>query len=349
MSIDYNSKLKAKQRLDKLVKPQGSLGMLEEIAIKMAGITGKIYNDIDKRVVTIFSSDNGIFEEGVASAPQTVTASQTINFLKGLTGVAVISKANNCDIRVYNVGIKEQISYPNLINKVIRNSTSNMLKTDAMTYEEAQKSLQIGIDAVEALKSEGYKIIGVGEMGIANTSTASCIVSILTNNDIELVTGRGGGLSDDQFIHKKQILKQVILNRKPDKTNPIDILSKVGGFDIGAMAGVFLGAKKYNMPVVIDGFISMAAALLSYKIDKETKEFMFASHMSHEKGYKLAIDEIGLKAMLNLDMRLGEGSGCPIAMNIINTSLEVIKNMATFEEANIDIKDYQNMWEGVRD
>lgn len=349
MSIDYNAKKEAKLRLDNLVKPQGSLGLLEDIAIKVAGITGKVYNSIDKRVIAIFSSDNGIWDENVASAPQSVTASQSLNFIKGITAIPVIARANNCDLKVYDVGIKTEINHPKLINKAIRRCTSNMLKQDAMTIDEAKKLIDIGIECVKDIKDSGYKILGVGEMGIANTSTAACIISALTECDVKTITGRGGGLTDNQFEHKKEILAQVIKNRKPDKSNPMDILHKVGGFDIAAMTGAYIGAKKYSMPIVIDGFISMAAALLSYKIDNETKEYMFASHISAEKGYNLALNEIGLKPMLNLNMRLGEGSGCPIAINIINTALEIINNMATFEQANIDINNYKNMWDGVKE
>lgn len=347
MSINYSVKILAKQRLDTLVKPQGSLGVLEYIAIKMAGITGKVHNNIDRKVIAIFSSDNGIWEEGVASAPQSVTATQTLNFLRGITGIPVIAKANDCDIKVYNVGVKAEIYHPLLIDRVIRRSTSNMLKEDAMSYEEAEKAIKIGIDIVKQLKEKSYQIIGIGEMGIGNTSTSSCIVSAFTGLPVEDITDRGGGLTDEQLKHKKNILKQVLLNRKPNINNPIDVLHKVGGFDIAAMTGVCLGAKKYNMPIVIDGFISMSAALTAYKIDKETKEYMFASHNSHEKGYKYAINEIGLKPMIDLDMRLGEGTGCPIAINIINTALKVMNHMATFEEANINIKDYEDMWAGV--
>lgn len=347
MSINCDAKLKAKMRLDRLVKPQGSLGMLEDIAIKMAGITGKVYNSIDKKVVAVFSSDNGICDEGVASAPQSVTASQTLNFLKGITGVAVIAKANRCDLKVYNVGIKTEISHSMIVDRVIRKCTSNMLLEDAMTYDEAIKALNTGIEIAYELKSDGYDIIGAGEMGIGNTSTSSCIVSAITGCSIDEVTGRGGGLTDSQLEHKKSILKQVLDNRKPDSKNPMDILHKVGGFDIAVMAGLYLGAEKYSIPIVIDGFISMTAALVAYKISNTSKEYMFASHISHEAGYNIAVKEIGLNPMLNLDMRLGEGSGCPIAMNIIDTSLAVIKNMATFDETDIDIKNYENMWDGV--
>lgn len=347
MGINYKSKNEAQQRLDILVKPQKSLGILEGIAVKMAGITGSIYNNIDKRVVAIFCSDNGIWEEGVASAPQSVTAVQALNFLRGITGVPVIAKANNCDIKVYNMGIKYPIYHQKLIDKTIRRCTSNMLKEDAMSLEEAEKAIAIGINIVEQLKDDGYKIIGIGEMGIANTSTSTCIVSAITKHSIDETTGRGGGLTDEQFEHKKQILKQVIINRKPNTDDIMDILHKLGGFDIATMVGVYLGAKKHSIPVVIDGFISMTAALVAYKIDKDTKHYMFASHISCETGYNFAINEIGLKPMLNLEMRLGEGSGCPIAMNIINTALAVINNMGTFEEGNIDISDYENMWDGV--
>lgn len=349
MSIDYNTKRKTKLYLDSLVKPQGSLGMLEEIAIKIAGITGKVHNNIDKRVIAIFSSDNGIWDEGVASAPQSVTASQTLNFVKGITAIPVISKANNCDLKVYDVGIKANINHRNIINRVIRRCTSNMLKEDAMSIDEAKKGIEIGIECVKDIKNSGYQILGIGEMGIANTSTSSCVVAALTACNVEEIVGRGGGLTDSQLNHKKEILAKVMKNRKPDRNNPMDVLHKVGGFDIAAMVGACIGAKKYNIPIVIDGFISMAAALIAYKIDNETKEYMFASHNSTEKGYNLALDEIGLKPMLNLNMRLGEGSGCPIAINIINTALQVVNNMATFEKANIDISDYQNMWDGVEE
>ncbi len=349
MGIDYNAKKEAKLRLDSLVKPQGSLGLLEDIAIKIAGITGKVYNNIDKRIVLIFSSDNGIWEENVASAPQSVTTSQSINFIKGITAIPIIAKANNCDLKVYDVGIKSEINHPKLINKAIRRCTSNMLKQDAMSIDETKKMIDIGIECVKDIKESGYKILGIGEMGIANTSTSTCIISALTGCDVKSITGRGGGLTDSQLEHKKEILTKVIENRKPDKNNPIDVLHKVGGFDIAAMVGACIGAKKYNIPIVIDGFISMAAALVAYKIDNKTKDYMFASHISTEKGYNLALNEIGLKPMLNLNMRLGEGSGCPIAINIINTALEVINNMATFEQANIDINNYKHMWDGVKE
>lgn len=347
MGIDYDAMNKAKNRQNILVKPQGSLGVLEDISIKLAGITGKVNNHLDKRVVVIFSSDNGICDENVASAPQSVTATQTINFLKGITAIPVIAKANNCDMKVYNVGVKENIYHPSLIDKCIRKGTYNMFYEDAMTRQEAQRALQIGIECVQQCVNEGYKIIGVGEMGIGNTSTSSCIVSALTACSIEEAIGRGGGLTDEQLEHKKKVLNQVMLKRKPDRNDPIDVLHKVGGFDIAAMAGVCLAAKKYNIPVVIDGFISMTAALVAYTIDREVKDYMFASHCSLEKGYNIAMNAIGLKPMLNLNMRLGEGSGCPIAINIINTAAQIINNMATFAQASIDIKDYENMWEGI--
>jgi nicotinate-nucleotide--dimethylbenzimidazole phosphoribosyltransferase len=348
MGIDNEAKLKANERQSILVKPQGSLGVLEEISIKLAGITGNVYNHLDKRVVVIFSSDNGICQENVASAPQSVTAAQTINFLRGITAIPVIAKANGCDIKVYNVGVKENIHHPKLVDKCIRKGTYNMLKKDAMTREEAETAIQIGIDCVAELVSHEYKIIGIGEMGIGNTSTSTCIVSALTSCSIEDAIGRGGGLTDEQLQHKNKVLNQVMINRAPNRKDPMDVLHKVGGFDIAAMVGVCIGAKKYSIPVVIDGFISMVAALVAYKIDKDIKEYMFASHFSLEKGYNIAINEIGLKPMLDLNMRLGEGSGCPIAMNIINTAVEVMNNMATFEEASIDIKDYENLWEGVK-
>lgn len=326
----------AENRMESLAKPLKSLGILEEISIKLAGITGKVKNDLKKKVVIIMCSDNGVVEEGVASSPQSVTISQTINFTKGLTGVAVIAKANNADLKVIDVGINCDFHHEKVENKKIRKSTWNINKGCAMTYEEAEKSIMIGIEAVRDAKDNGYEIIGVGEMGVGNTTTSSAMVSVLCSINPELVIGRGAGLTDEGLNKKINVVKNAIEINEADKNDPIDVLSKLGGFDIGAMAGVFLGAAYYKIPVVIDGFISAVAALTAYRLNSKCRDYMFTSHASKEIGFKTVMDEMRLHAILNLNMGLGEGSGCPIAFSVMDTACAVMNNMATFAEAEID-------------
>lgn len=326
----------AKKRVDSLVKPLGSLGTLEDIAIKLAGITGKLYNKVDKKCVIIMSSDNGVVEEGVASAPQYVTLEQTKNFLKGKTGVAAISKANNTDLMVIDVGINSTEKISGVLDKKISKGTKNIFKEAAMTYDEAKRAINIGIEAVGKAKNDGYDIIGVGEMGIGNTTTSAAVLMALTSCNVEEVVGKGAGITREAFEKKKLVVKTAIDNKMINKNDPIDIVAKVGGYDIAAMTGVFLGAAYYRIPVVIDGFISAVAALLATKIKPLAKDFCISSHKSEEIGYNIAIKELNLKPMLNLGMRLGEGSGCPIAFSIVEFAISMMNNMATFEEGNID-------------
>lgn len=349
MSLDLKAMKEAKIRLDNLIKPIGSLGVLEDIAIKIAGITGKVRNKIEKKAIVIFSSDNGVCEEGVASGPQKVTTTQTINFLRGVTAIGVLARVNNCSLKVIDIGVKEDIKYPGLIVKKLKYGTENISKGPAMTRDEALEAINIGKEMVSELKEEGYSIIGTGEMGIGNTTSSSSVLIALTGCNLDDAVGRGAGLHDYEFIHKKKIIKRVLEINKPKKEDPIDTLYKVGGLDIAGIVGLYLGAKEYKIPIVIDGFISAVAALVAYRIDREVIDYMFPSHMSKEQGYNLAIRELGLEPMVNLSMRLGEGSGCPFAMNIIENALIVMNEMETFEEGNIDISNYQEYWREEND
>lgn len=335
---DVNKEIlrEADERMTSLAKPLKSLGKLEDMAIKLAGITGKVKNKIDKRTIIIMSSDNGVVEEGVASAPQSVTLAQTINFTKGLTGVAVLAKANNTDLMVVDVGVNCDFDCPGVINRKIRKSTYNIAKGPAMSYEECIKAVLIGIDCVKEAKNKGYDIVGVGEMGIGNTSTSSAVLCAITDCKVDDVVGRGAGITDEAYIKKISVVKKALEINEPDKNNPLDAIAKVGGFDIAAMTGVFLGAAYYKMPVVIDGFISVVAALCAYRLNNKCRDYMFTSHASKEIGFKTAMSEIGLSSILDLNMGLGEGSGCPLAFSILDSACAVMNNMATFEEAEIN-------------
>lgn len=326
----------AKKRVDSLAKPLGSLGTLEDIVVKLAGITGELYNSIDRKCVIIMSSDNGVVEEGVASAPQYVTLEQTKNFIKGKTGVAALSKTNDTKLMVIDVGINSNEKLDGVIDRKISRGTKNIFIEPAMTYDEAVKAINIGIEAASMAKNDNYDIIGVGEMGIGNTTTSASVLMALIGCDVEDVVGKGAGITKDAFEKKKLVVKTAVENNNIDINDPIDIVAKVGGYDIAAMAGVFLGAAYYRIPVVIDGFISAVAALIATRINYLVKDFCIPSHKSEEIGYNIAIKELGLNPMLSLGMRLGEGSGCPIAFSIIEFAIAMMNNMATFEEGNID-------------
>jgi len=334
--LDEKAMEAARARQDSLAKPPHSLGRLEDIAVKFSGITGNAYNSLDKRRVIVFSADNGVVAEGVASAPQSVTISQTINFTRGLTGVATLAKHFGCELDVVDVGINADYDCPGINNRKIAYGTANIANGPAMSREQALRAIETGIEFAEKAKREGCSIIGVGEMGIGNTTTSSAVLSCLTGLPTEVTVGRGGGVNDKGFSRKREIIAEAVKREAPDPNDAVAVLAALGGFDIAAMAGAYIGAAHERLPVVIDGYISVVAALCAAKIAPTCADYMFASHASYEPGYVHAINALGLKPMFDLEMRLGEGSGCPIAFEIIGAALGVQNSMGTFEEARID-------------
>ena len=326
----------ARARQDSLAKPPHSLGKLEDISVKLAGITGQVFNPMEKRRVIIFASDNGIAHEGVASAPQSVTLAQTINFTRGLTGVAVLAKHFGAELDVVDVGIDADFIQPGVCDRKLAHGTRNFAREPAMTRAECVKAMLVGAERAMLAKQQGMDVVGIGEMGIGNTSTSSAVLSALINLPAADTVSRGAGINDDAYLRKVRLIDEAIARYVPDPADPVDVIAKVGGFDIAAMCGAFVGAAAEKLPVVIDGFISAVAALCAYRLCPLSADYMFPSHMSREKGYMLAMDAMGLAPMLNLDMRLGEGSGCPIAFEVMAAAESVIRNMATFEEAAIN-------------
>lgn len=333
--LDKSSMENAKKRLDRLIKPKGSLGKMEDICMQLAGIYEQKEFDTSKKVIIAFAGDHGVYEEGVAPDPQDITVLQFPNFTKGLCGVGVISKFVGADVVAVDVGINCDKRLEGVLDYKIRKGTSNMAKGPAMSREEAIRSLEIGIEVSEECIKKDYKIIGIGEMGIANTTPSTAIVSVICGCKPEEITGIGAGLKKERLEHKAQVIKRAIELNNPNPTDGIDVLAKVGGFEIGAMAGVILGCSANRIPVVIDGFISYAAALIAYKINPKCKEYMIASHMSAEQGTQKALEILKLSPILNMDMRLGEGSGAALAFNIIEASNYTYKNMATFDEIDM--------------
>jgi len=340
---DSEAMKKASKHVDNLTKPLGSLGKLEEIAIRFAGITGKVFNKVSKKNIIVMCADNGICEEGVSCADQIITEVMTNGIPEMKTGVGVLASFANAELTVVDIGVKGNIANPKVINKKINKGTSNMCLGQAMTREEAIKAIEVGIEITDNLCNEGYDLFGTGEMGIGNTSTSVAIIASLLDVDVEELVGRGVGLTQEQFENKKRVLKRSLEINKPNKDDVIDVLSKVGGFDIAGLCGCFLSAAKNKKPIVIDGVISCAAALCAYMLKPECKDYMFTSHKSDEKAVNYVFNHIGLNPILYLDMRLGEGSGCPLAFNVIEAALHVASNMATFQDVGIDDESKNNL------
>lgn len=323
----------ARQRQARLAKPPGSLGRLEDLSIQLAGITGRVYNEIRRKHLLVFAADNGIAAEGVSSAPQSVTLAQAVNLTRGRTGAAVLCGQFGCGITVCDVGIREDVTDTAVLNRKIAYGTRSIARGPAMTREQALQALTTGAQLAQSTDAD---VIGIGEMGIGNTTTAAAVLSVLLDADVEAVTGRGGGITDEGFRRKKALIKTAIAVNRPDKHDVIDVLAKVGGFDIAAMCGAFLGCAATRRPVVIDGFISAAAALCACRLCPNTVHYLIPSHASREAGYRHAMDAMGLRPLLLLEMRLGEGSGCPLAFEILGAACATLNHMATFGQAGID-------------
>ena len=333
---DRASMQAALERQLKLAKPPGSLGRLEELSIRLAGITGKVRNSLDKKVILVFCADNGVIEEGVSSAPGSVTLAQTINLTRGKTGAAVLAKEFGCELKVCDVGVNAEITEPAVISRKIAFGTQNIAKTAAMTREQAVRAILTGAELAISSVEQGADVIGAGEMGIGNTTTSSAVLTVLTGKSVEELTGRGGGVTDETYRRKIRIIKKAIELNHPDPGDVVGVIAKVGGFDIAAMAGAFIGAASMRVPAVIDGFISAVAALCACRMCPAVREYLIPSHASYEIGYMAAMKEMRLRPLFDLGMRLGEGSGCPMAMMMLDAACAVINDMATFEEAEIN-------------
>ena len=331
--LDDAAMAAARQRQAQLAKPPGSLGRLEDLSIQLAGITGKLHNKIEKKHLLVFAADNGVVAEGVSSAPQRVTLMQTINLTRHKTGASTLCKHFGCNITVCDVGVNAEIKEPKVLNKKIACGTQNIACGPAMTREQAEQAILTGY---ELARSTDADVIGIGEMGIGNTTTSSAVLAVLLDADVEAVTGRGGGITDQSFLKKKQVIKTAIRVNQPNKRDVIDVLAKVGGFDLAAMCGAFIGAAATRRPVVIDGFISAVAALCAYRLCPNSVAYFVPSHASYEIGYKLAMDAMRLQPIFLLGMRLGEGSGCPLAFEVLGAACAVLNDMATFDQAGID-------------
>ena len=331
--LDQKAMLAAEAHQARLAKPPGSLGRLEELSVQLAGITGKVHSELPRKQLLVFAADNGVVIEGVSSAPQSVTMQQTINLTRGKTGAAVLAKRFGCGLTVCDVGVNADICESAVLKRKIAYGTQNICAGPAMTREQALQAILTGAAVAENVDADA---VGIGEMGIGNTTTSSAVLAVLLGADVDKVTGRGGGITEESFRKKKAVIRTAIAVNRPNRNDVIDVLAKVGGFDLAAMCGAFLGAAASRRAAVIDGFISAVAALCAVRLCPLVRGYLIPSHASFEIGYRLAMEKLALRPLFDLGMRLGEGSGCPLAFQMLDAACAVMNNMASFDEAGIN-------------
>jgi len=336
--LDEEYKKIAQFRLDQLTKPQGSLGRLENLAVQLVSI----YKDLDFTVVPIacyvFVGDHNITEEGVSAFPSEVTTQMVYNFLQGGAAINVLTKNNDVSLNVVDVGMKSTIDNPKLIQKKVRAGAGNFLHEKALTRDEVIKTIQIGFDLGIKEIENGTRMLSIGEMGIGNTTSSAAVAAHLLGYSLDEMVGRGTGLNDGQLQHKKEIISSAFQFHQLTSKDPIETLSAFGGLEIAAMTGMILAASLKQVPVILDGLIAGAAALVASQINSDTVSYMIASHQSEEPGHRIILQSLNLSPLLQLSMRLGEGSGAVLAVPLIKSTQHLFQEMATFAEAKISLK-----------
>lgn len=341
--LDQPAAARAKARWSSIAKPLNSLGLLEEAIIQIAGITGDAEIEIGKKAVVIMCADNGVVDEGISQTGADVTSIVTSNFTFGNASVCIMAAAAGADVIPVDIGVAGTLSdtgsrYP-LIRKKVCFGSRNMSREPAMTRAETQQAIETGILLVKELKERGYRLLATGEMGIGNTTTSSAVASVLAGAAVPEMTGAGAGLSKAGVQHKIQVIEQAIAKHRPNPKDPVDVLAKVGGLDLAGLTGIFLGGARYRVPIIIDGFISAAAALSASRLCPAAVDYMLASHLSKEPAAGRILTLLGKKPLLVCQMSLGEGTGAVAALPLIDMAAAVYRQMSTFEE--IKVEEYQ--------
>ena len=330
---------RAKIRLDSLTKPPESLGRLEEFVRRLAAIQRTADPKIDKKIIFVFAGDHGVTDENVSAFPKDVTSQMVFNFLAGGAAINVLGRHAGADVVVVDIGVDFDFAgAEGLIHRKVVRGTRNFVKGPAMTREETIACLEAGIGLAHEYADKGYSLFGTGDMGIGNTTPSSAIAAVLTGKPVEHVTGRGTGISDSGFRTKVRVIEEGIRYNRPDPDDALDVLSKVGGAEIAGIAGLIIGAAERRIPVVIDGLISTAGALIAYSLEPVVGDYMFAGHNSVEIGHRSMLDKMGLVPIVDLNLRLGEGTGGALAMVLIEAGVKIYREMATFDEAGVSEK-----------
>ncbi len=325
----------AQKKLDSLTKPPGSLGRLEECAIKYVAARGFIDAELKNPAVLTFAGDHGVAAEGVSAFPQEVTAQMVANFANGGAAINVLANFEGASLKVIDVGVVADCKFPGVIQRKVAKGTANFIHGPAMTLEQTKKALMAGIDEASKAISEGATIIATGDMGIANTTPSTALYAALLNLKPADITGRGTGIDDARLKHKTEIIEKAIEINRNQLTDTLGALAALGGFEIAAICGAILCAASNKIPVIVDGFISGSAAVMAIKLNKNTADYCFFSHLSADAGHNRVMEELHMKPLLDLDLRLGEGTGAVLALHLIKAGLAVMRGMATFEEAAV--------------
>jgi nicotinate-nucleotide--dimethylbenzimidazole phosphoribosyltransferase len=337
--FDTEAASQAQNRQNQLTKPTGSLGQLETIAVRLAGITGNPRPQFHRKGVIVMAGDHGVALEGVSAYPPGVTPQMVLNFLHGGAAINVLAHQANAQVLVVDIGVAYDFgSVPGLIERKVAWGTANLLKGPAMTREQAEQAIQVGMEVVSSEIANGLDLVATGDMGIGNTTPSAAITAILTGRPVAEVTGRGTGIDDQQLERKIDVIERAIAVNDVNAQDPMDVLEKVGGLEIAGLVGVILGAAARRVPVVVDGFISGAAALVASRLAPGIQNFMIASHQSVEIGHRAIWEQLGLKPLLDLGLRLGEGSGAVLAFHLIEAAVRILDEMATFSDAGVSNK-----------
>lgn len=335
-ALDESAMAAARERQLELTKPPGSLGRLEELAVQLAGITGNPLPAVAQRAIIVMAADHGVTEEGVSAYPAEVTGQMVANFLRGGAAINVLARSVGARVVVVDMGVAGELpAHPALRSRRIGPGTRNMADGPAMTREEAERAVEAGIEVLEEEAGRGLSLVATGDMGIGNTTAASAIVAALTGAAVGGVTGRGTGVDDAGYARKVRAIERALATNRPDPGDPLDVIAKVGGFEIAGLAGVILGAAAMRIPVVLDGFISGAAALAAVAMAPSAGAFLVAAHRSVEVGHRVVLERLGLEPLLDLGLRLGEGTGAALAMPIVEAALRMQAEMATFAGAGV--------------
>jgi nicotinate-nucleotide--dimethylbenzimidazole phosphoribosyltransferase len=334
--IDQTLAARTQARLDHLTKPQGSLGRLEELAKQIVAITGNETPETRNKVIFTMAGDHGVAREGVSAFPPEVTAQMVYNFLRHGAAINVLAAHVGARVVVVDMGVAADLEpHPELITRKTGYGTQNMVHGPAMTRDQAIRAVETGIEIFEAELSSGIDLAGTGEMGIGNTTPSSAIAAVITGRPVEEVTGRGTGIDDQGLTHKIGVIQRALEVNRPNREDALDVLHKVGGYEIGGLAGIILAAAAKRVPVVIDGFISGAAALIAYRLEPAVKDYLIAAHRSVERGHGIVLDYLGLDPLLDLDLRLGEGTGAALGMSLGEAAIRILIRMATFQSASV--------------
>jgi len=338
--LDEAAMQSARARQDRLTKPRGSLGRLEELSIQLAGMRADPLPAVERKAVIVMAADHGVAREGVSAYPAEVTAQMVLNFLRGGAAINVLARQAGARVTVVDIGVAVEFEpTPGLFRRKVMCGTRNQAEGPAMTRAEAEQAIQVGLDVLSEEAAHGLDIVATGDMGIGNTTPSSAIVAAMTGLPVAQVVGRGTGIDDQGLERKIKVIEKSLAVNRPDRNDPMDVLHKVGGLEIAGLTGVMLGAASQRIPVVVDGFISTAAALIAVALAPRAREYLISAHQSVEIGHQVMLKHLNLVPLLDLNLRLGEGTGAALAFSLIEASTRLLREMATFDEAGVSDKE----------